>query len=299
MAVIRQPQQLGAFDSGNPDSGYYNDLRIVAETYGTPAEAMGWLDLCELRREGALPVSILQLGLGAWQHVRSGADPAWQQVCDRVVAWALLDMDAYGRLAHYMPMPHTYAIDPPWYSAMAQGQLVSLLVRAATGQHAEQLLRDARRAATSLLDPVHGLVVVRGSDVVLQEYPANPAPDVLNGWIFGLWGLHDLGLSDAQSQDAFVRGCDTLERLLPEYELAGGWSRYDRYPHPVVNVASPFYHRLHVAQLRALYEMTGRSTFQEYAERWEAALERPMIRTGAVLRKIGFRMVRPRRRQAG
>ena len=35
------------------------------------------------------------------------------------------------------------------------------------------------------------------------------------------------------------------------YWTGNGWSRYDLYPHPLTNVASPFYHRLHIEQLRA------------------------------------------------
>jgi hypothetical protein len=34
-------------------------------------------------------------------------------------------------------------------------------------------------------------------------------------------------------------------------------------------VASPFYHRLHVAQFRVMHRLTGEEKFGEYADKWE------------------------------
>ena len=244
------------------------------------------------------PVTIVQLGLGAWQLAASGEDPAWGHVVARIADWAILDMDGYGRVAHLQPMPHTYRIDPPWHSAMAQGQLASLLVRAAVLLDRPELTAQAQRAARSLLDTQLGLIEPTAEGDVLQEYPATPAAHVLNGWIWALWGLYDVGREDPAAFAAFTRGCDTLAARIDSYELSNGWSRYDLYPHPVVNIASPFYHRLHIEQLRALHMLAPHAEFVRTADRWEAAYQRRATRAVAVLRKVGFRMIRPRGRRA-
>lgn len=34
-------------------------------------------------------------------------------------------------------------------------------------------------------------------------------------------------------------------------------------------IAGPFYHRLHIAQLRVMYELFGCETFFDYANKWQ------------------------------
>jgi hypothetical protein len=253
-----------------------------------------------------MPVTLLQLGLGAWQRSIDPHDPdrsGWSRVARLVAEWAAIDMDGRGRFIHHQPMPHTYDIPAPWHSAMAQGLGVSLLVRHGMGDHAE-------RAAESLLDPSLGLVAAGEHGPILEEYPAEPRPHVLNGWMWGLFGLYDLAHATADIEQElreeaganFERGIASLAADLPEYETGNGWSTYDRYPHPIANVASPFYHRLHVEMLRATARIAPHGREMEVldttADRWEDALSRPMVRGVAVARKVGFRLVRPRRKAA-
>lgn len=301
MALIRTPQLMSPFEPGDLTTGYYNDLRGVADSYTDPDHAAGWLELLIRRRATMWPVSVLQLGMGSWQHVVTGSD-RWAPILRTVVDWAIIDMDGHGRFAHLQPMPHTYHIEPPWHSAMAQGQAVSLLVRAASTLDRPELIGEAERAARSLLDDTLGLIVETDEGDVLQEYPSEPPAHVLNGWIWALWGLHDLGLVESElareSQDAFRAGVTTLVARLPRYMLASGWTRYDLFPHPIKNVASPFYHRLHIEQLRALNMLEPREELQEAVMQMERALASPAARVSAVMRKVGFRLVRPRGKAA-
>lgn len=299
-------QPIGFFAPGAVRSGFHVDLRGVAGSYGPPDEAEAWFDLLAARRRHVMPVTVLQLGLGAWQRSIDADDPdrsGWERIARLVAEWAVIDMDGHGRFAHLQPMPHTYAIDAPWYSAMAQGLGASLLVRCGTGD-------DAARAATSLLDPAFGLVSQTADGPILEEYPAEPRPHVLNGWMWALLGLYDLahatdGLDDdvrGAATEAWEDGVASLVAQLPCYETGRGWSTYDRYPHPIANVASPFYHRLHVDMLRAVARVAPHAAqatdIETVAGRWEDALHRPVARAGAVARKVGFRLVVPRRKAA-
>lgn len=309
----RPPQLQGEFTPGDPTGGYYNDLRSVASDYGNPEQALGWFELFAQRRERAWPVSLLQLGLGAWQQCAAG-DDRWLPVVRVVSDWTVVDMDGYGRFVHHQEMPHTYDIQPPWYSAMAQGQGASLLVRAAHTLDRPELTAQAVRAIEPLLSGEHGLLLHTADGPVLQEYPSNPPAHVLNGWIWALWGLYDVACAGdhsnvawevaatsatAAARAAFNDGVEALANRLGRYDIGrGNWSRYDLYPHPVTNVASPFYHRLHIEMLRALNELEPREAFTDAANRWEAGLASPSARIAAVARKVGFRMLRPRRQAA-
>lgn len=295
MSMIRQPQVRAAFDVDDPLASYYNDLSGVAREYGSPQAARDWCALLVHRREQLVPVTVLQLALGAWQL--RGEDPHWLDVVGDVCDWLSKDFDECGRIAYLQSMPHTFRLDAPWHSAMAQGQAVSLLVRAARDLHRPELLAWATCAARSLIDPQLGLIAQTPQGPVLQEYPTERPSHVLNGWIWGLWGLHDLAHAenDPQAREAFEAGVSCLVARLPQYEVAGGWTRYDLYPHPIAHVASPFYHRLHIEQLVALQMLTGNTRLLGHIERWRRALGRRSTYAVAVGRKVGFRLLRPRR----
>jgi len=302
LRLTRKRQGIGPFVAGDPERGYYNDLTEVARSCRWARASAAEL----VRRAAAHPVSVVQLGLGAWQL--NGSDASWREVAELATDAVLDAMDARGRLAYHGPMPHTYRLSPPWFSAMAQGQAASLLVRVAVTLERPDLLLRALDATRSLIEPP--LVAQTDEGPVLQEYPTTPPAHVLNGWIFGLWGLYDVVSSLAAdppvepghqaalraAQDAFQDGVEALARRLPLYGAAHGWSRYDLYPHPLANVASPFYHRLHLAQLEVMAALVpGEPAFPRTAERWARPLHNPFTFTAALARKVAFRLVVPRR----
>jgi heparosan-N-sulfate-glucuronate 5-epimerase len=272
---------------------YHIDLRHKA---GPAADAeLEALTADPLR---ANPVSIVQLGLGALQL----RDPDELPLVAAVVAWVERTADERGLLAYRFPMPHTFPLDPPWYSALAQGEAVSLLVRAAPALERPDLLELAGRVAAPLLDPESDLVVATPQGPVLQEYPTDPPAHVLNGWLLALWGLHDLSQASASTEAAdaaaaFAAGAAAVAERIDRYRTPVGWSLYDLYPHPLPNVASPFYHRLHVAQLRRQDELASDPRLRAIADEWERAAGVPGPRAAALVRKAAFRLVRPRGRR--
>ena len=297
----RAPQLRSPFEPGNPLAGYYNDLTLEVRA-ANPAD--GAERLCRLVANPRVNfTSVAQLGIGAWQL--SNDAPGWLKVTTAAARWLAGQLDDRGQLVVPWAMPHTYELEPPWISAMTQGEAVSLFLRAAPEDDSpEELYSAAARAVMPLLGPSPA-VTQTPEGPVLEEYPTNPPAHVLNGWIFGLWGLYDLsttGPGDFISADvagrassAFAEGTSALAAWLPRYDTRG-WSRYDLFPHPIVHVASPFYHRLHIEQLLATNELAPDHRLQEMAARWERSSRDPVAHAAAVSRKVVFRMVRPRRR---
>jgi hypothetical protein len=294
--LMRTPQLRAAFTPQDPTSGYYNDLRVfVAERAQTPAEGASVLEQMTSDRRLANPVSIAQLGLGAWQS--AGDDERWLDVTHGAAHWLAAELAPAGRLEFRFPVRSTYRIDPPWISAMAQGEAASLLVRAATTFDDPGLLELAGVAVGAVLDEGTGLVSATGEGPVLQEYPTSPPAHVLNGWIYALWGLYDVAhaTGSARHAAAFEEGVATLVARLPRYRTRLRWSLYDLYPHPVANVASPYYHRLHAELLASLDIQHPHPTLQHFAAAWSASSSGAVPRAVAVARKGIFRFVRPRR----
>jgi heparosan-N-sulfate-glucuronate 5-epimerase len=56
-------------------------------------------------------------------------------------------------------------------------------------------------------------------------------------------------------------------------------------------LASPFYHRLHVVQLRVLARLTNDEMFHSYADKWEEYARSPFKRRRALAQKILFKIV--------
>lgn len=282
---------------------YHFDLREKATAAGgSPDDGLALFGRLTVDPTRTYPVDVIQLGLGALQRSQQNSD--WLRVVAEVVSWIERTIDERGLIACRFPMPHTFPLAAPWHSSLAQGEAASLLARAATALERPDLADLALHAVASLVDSDSGLIALTPDGPVLQEYPSTPPAQVLNGWITSLWGLYDVAhltpggaAAGASAATAFEAGVATLAARLHLYRTPIGWSRYDLYPHPLTNVASPFYHRLHVGHLRHLNALAPHEVFTHTADDWERSGSNVALRSFAVSRKVLFRFVRPRWRR--
>lgn len=249
-----------------------------------------------------LHVVTCQWGLGCYERYLAGEGERWLDAAVRVGHHLIETQQLEGGLAgswhHDDPFPHTYRLGSGWVSAMAQGQGASLLVRLFRETGQEKYADAARRALSPLrISALSGgvLRMLHGGPFI-EEYPTDPPSFVLNGAIFGMWGCFDVGtaLADREAMEGFAGLSTTLAENLHLWDT-GFWSRYDLYPHPVANIAAPWYHALHVAQLTALAQMTDVETYRDYASRWKAYLDSPWNHRRALIQKIALRLLVPRR----
>jgi len=246
-------------------------------------------------------VAPAEAGLGCFERGLAGEEEQWLAGA-RAAADVLVEQQARGGVhdggwVQLRPYPHTYALDPPWVSAMAQGEGASLLVRVHLETGDERYAESARRALRLIAVPSAdgGASAPLGGVPFPEEYPTQPASFVLNGAIFAAWGLRDAGLvlDDRKALGAFEDVVDALAANIERWDT-GSWSRYDLYPHRVTNVASKAYHELHVAQLEAMHELAPRAELGAAAERFAGYAASPARRAGAFARKALFRIAEPR-----
>lgn len=270
-------------------AGYFNDLRAKADWPG-PIDDLG---LPVARINGTMlyfPTTILQKGLGHWDRwLQTGRCKADEyEEFARVVRWAVSTQDHRGGWP--LPAIEPAAVSP--YSAMIQGQGISVLCRSYHVTGSRKHLVAAMRAAELMLAPVTQGGTMRSSSagIILEEIPTQKPMTVLNGWIFALFGLYDLSLLSPDpviisSLSSTVRA---LASLLPTFD-SGYWSYYDSCG----SLASPFYHRLHIAQLRVLQEAFPEHSpaFMSVADQYERYLNRIHHRIRAVLTK-GYQKLR-------
>ena len=244
------------------------------------------------------PIAIAQYGLARfneWCVTRADADrDAWIAVAD----WLAREMrpNALGVRVwmHDFNWPYRELLRAPWYSGLAQGNGLSMLVRAAreTGSAA---YADAAHLAFEPMtrDVGDGGVLVTDDegDLWIEEYLVSRPSHILNGFMWALWGVHDYaawsGRADATA--LWNRCVVTLERRLGEFDT-GWWSLYEARDAGREMLASRYYHTLHITQLQVMYRLTKRKVFAAAADRFQRYLDRPSNRVHAFARKAIFKL---------
>jgi hypothetical protein len=258
--------------------GYFIDFR--AKTTSPSAAEPG----------GLVPAGLAQLALGWWERMLGGESHAreeFERVCDLCVKRA----ERHGeelRWRYETVSPKYPPSESGRYSSLAQAQMASVFVRAHVALDESYYADRALAAIRPLLETSSEMVAETPDGPVLEEAPSEPPSHVLNGWIYALWGLHDvevaLGLKRAGEMKAASIEC--LRKKLPSYDI-GWWTKYSLYPHRLADLAKPFYHRLHVDQLDVMYRLTGIADFREAGSRWRT-YDTPVRRVAVIAQKAAF-----------
>ena len=224
------------------------------------------------------PIAAAQYGLSQYNRYCEAGSPEARRKFLTVADWLCRRLTRNQKgvdvWSHEFLWPYRQGLQPPWASALAQGQGISVLVRAARVTQEGRYQEAAGRALAAFTRPVQegGVVISDGEDGLwLEEYLVEPPSHILNGAISAAWGLFDYGLAtgDATAKKLFGQSVCTLARNLSRYD-AGFWSLYELPSDGIAaSPASPFYHRLHIVQLEILFRMTGEPIFDQTAARWE------------------------------
>ncbi len=274
------------------------------------------------------PIAIAQYALGNYNLFRQTADPGRRQKFFIAADWLAshLEQNPQGLSVwnHHFDWEYRNPLRAPWYSALAQGQGISVLLRAhkesaekvntqkedvqkkgvpeeANGEESAEkksndspYLAAARRALACFHVPTKDGGVAftdESNDLWFEEYIVTPPTHILNGFIWAAWGLYDyyVATQDASGQKLFAAAVRTMLHNLDRYDL-GFWSLYEQSGTRLPMVASPFYHHLHIVQLRVMHRLTGESTFARVADRWETYTHSPVNRARALAYKTVFKL---------
>ncbi|XP_029431068.1 D-glucuronyl C5-epimerase isoform X1 [Rhinatrema bivittatum] len=175
------------------------------------------------------------------------------------------------------------SLDPGWYSAMAQGQAISTLVRAYLLTKDHVFLDSALKATApfKLLSDQRGVkAVFMNKHDWYEEYPTTPSSFVLNGFIYSLVGLYDLKETAGEklgreAKSLYDQGLESLRAMLPLYDTGSG-TVYD-LRHFMLgtapNLARWDYHTTHINQLQLLSSIDSSPVFKDFLKRWKSYLK--------------------------
>ena len=243
-------------------------------------------------------IAISQYALGNYNLFRKTGNSVNRDRFMANVHWLLDNLKPNGHgtylWSHTFDFEYFRTLKAPWYSGLAQGQGLSVLVRAFAETRASKFEIAADRVYETLKLPIQDGGVVYRDDTDfpwIEEYLVEPPTHILNGFIWALWGVYDYWLLTRKPEafKLFQSYVGTIVKNLPRYD-SGFWSYYELTPQRVKCVASNFYHRLHIVQLKIMHEMTGHPDFINYAEKWSRYLDNPVYRNLALAYKVGFKL---------
>lgn len=281
-SVMHVNQDIGKTFDKDSLQGYYNNMteKVTSLPNLLHTEALP-LYRTPSGKDITFPVDVFQYGLGAYDLFLITGDDAYKEKFMQCCKWAVEHQEESGAWnTFFFKYP-----DAP-YGGMSQGEAASLLVRGYNETGNNDYLYAARKAIDFMLISKEkgGCTEYLGENqIVLCEYTHLPV--VLNGWIFAWFGLYDFVKamgedSDTKYSETLEKSLNTLEAMLPSFSCSY-WSLYDVKG----KMASPFYHRLHIAQMQAMYILTGHDIFDLYAKKWNTYLNKPTYKTVAFVKK--------------
>ncbi len=252
-------QGEGSCYSKTEVAGYYNDLtEKVTKDDSSILVPKYYVDTGE---EIYFSIGIFQYGLAAYDLFLKTHDEIYKNKLLACADWAVENQQPNGSWVTF-----TYRNPEHPYSSMAQGEGISMLIRAHIETADSKYMDAVNKAKDFMLKPINegGTTSYDNDNVIFYEYTDSPI--VLNGWIFSLWGLYDYFkyTRDEEAEEILEQTLDALKKKLPCFDIKY-WSKYEDGK----RVCSPFYHKLHVAQLSVMYDLFGDEIYKEYAEKWD------------------------------
>ena len=285
-----QPGKLGE---------YYMPFTAKAD-YSGQYDSTG-IPLLDYHGEAGLqynPIAIAQYGLGNYNLFCQAGKQEHRSKFLIAADWLVSNLEKNrARLwvwNHHFDWEYRTPLKAPWYSGLAQGQGISILVRAYSETSNDIYLNAAQRAFESFLKTMDkGGVTYLDEDghTWFEEYIVSPPTHILNGFIWASWGVYDYFLATGEpiAKDLFDRAVETLAANLGDYDV-GFWSLYEQSGTWLKMLSSPFYHHLHIGRLEILHQLTAEDIFSQYATRWDGYSRSRLKRSAALLYKAVFKL---------
>jgi len=183
----------------------------------------------------------------------------------------------------------------PWISCMAQGEAVSVLIRAyLVTKESKYLLHAEKSLYPFTINNEAGGVQskIDGKWLFLEEYPGYKTTHVLNGFLYALIGLIEYLKVNKNKKYEILRDelLISLEKNIESWGK-GKWSFYQIDKNKSIkNYCTPFYHNLHITQLKFINDSFPNSMLKSTINRWEKGKNNLMVRLKAMFFKVIYRI---------
>ena len=270
-------QDVGKNYSLTSIKGYYNDLTLKVLNTKIQENELPRFEY-QTNKYVDFSIQIFQYGLGAYDLYLQTNDKKFLNRFYKAVDWAANNINENGSIDTF-----SFLNDKFPYSSMAQGEAISLLLRAYVNSNNTKYLVLAKKALKFMLTDIKdgGTAIFENEKIYLKEYCDKPI--VLNGFVFSLFGFYDyVIIDDSKELKVLFQKClDGLINILPQCDLKY-WSKYDTDK----KVASPFYHKLHISLLSVVYEISNNEVVNNYKNKFIKYQKNPFNRFRAFTKKV-------------
>jgi len=260
--------------------------------------------ICDLDEDGVLTIKIpyteewgyyslfiARYALSNLKKYRKTGDEEYEEVFLTQVDFLcddLVEKDGFAVWENDYSLPWYDFDEKPWVLGLGQGIGMRALIEAHEHTGESHYLKKAKKVLHSFDAEIEdgGVKYVDEEGYTwFEEYAIDPPPHVLNGFITILQSIDEFYdyTEEKKAEQLWEEGIKTIKDNLDRYDN-GYWSLYDLhtfYPSTVK------YHKMHVRQLKELYEDTGEKIFLNYAEKWEDYKDKRLNRVRKSLKR-GF-----------
>ena len=218
------------------------------------------------------PTSIAQSALAHWNIYLANGGNEHKETFMSCASWLLAHEVTLSNNAGGWPIPFAlpaYHAPQPYLSALTQGNVISVLMRAYQLTTDDTFLHAACRAVhTFELDILDGGVCapIGEKGVFFEEVAVYPASHILKGHILALIGLYDYMMiaEDSRLEGLIEQSMTALHGLIDEYDT-GYWTRSELLHK---RLASRLCHSLHAVLLEVLAGYSRCEHCMILAARW-------------------------------
>lgn len=237
-------------------------------------------DPSTIKQEGDLsyhPISIVQYGLAHFNRWLETEDADSKQAfltCAQFLANSYTENLITKHALWWYNFPLRFpSREEAWISGMAQGQILSLLVRAYELSQDEQYLSVAEKAYCSLtLDLEQDGCLSRDKyGPFIQELAFKPHTTILNGALYAFIGIIEYARIQPGLRQDILDLSSGIEARLKSFDT-GYWSKYSQQIR--FNLADLHYHKVHIRQLEFVGEALDNAVFKATAQKFTGYLDR-------------------------
>ena len=211
----------------------------------------------------------------------------FSQVCYLSQQYTDVNLIASGYCYEFPYEP--YKLEPGWYSALSQGQVLSVFARYLSMQSDEMISVLMVKIKNLLMLPIEsgGLLRLTPEGYIwLEEYPSTPPSLVLNGFVSAVHGLHDflaLFPDDKPTKNLYDNCLRSVKESFTFYDV-GFWLKYSRYK--MMELAPVNYLPYQKRQMEYLYKVTKDQAFKNYAHKIDSYYNNRLVRFLLIHKKV-------------
>lgn len=230
------------------------------------------------------PVSISQFAIACYDQFQKTNDNRYKTYFLNQVKYLMDKKNYHDKGDDGIAYPYLFQfhdLKPPWYSGLAQAEVISVLIRYYLLTQDKKVIPVIKKVRDFLFLPLNkgGLLnTTAEGNIWIEEYPNSKQHlHVLNGFFITTIGIIEycnVFPNDRYAEEVKQKCLTAIKKSIPFYETGSNWLTYDRGSKGSV---SSWYMKAQVLEMKQLFLLTGDSFFKKQEIIWATyTFERPV-----------------------